>query len=74
MICEIGFLNFVENGFAVSSMEGMEQWKDEAQQWLQQGIEYAQQIPPTQLYAAAAILVFTTLLLLLSNSLLILHI
>lgn len=45
-------------------MEGIEQWKTEAQQWLQQGIEYAHQIPPTQLYAAVAVLLFTTLLLL----------
>nr|TKS10046.1 hypothetical protein D5086_0000086320 [Populus alba] len=46
-----------------SKMEGIEQWKTEAQQWLQQGIEYAHQIPPTQLYAAVAVLLFTTLLL-----------
>ncbi|KAJ6684745.1 MULTI-COPPER OXIDASE [Salix purpurea] len=45
-------------------MEGIEQWKTEAQQWLRQGIEYAHQIPPTQLYAAVAVLLFTTLLLL----------
>lgn len=45
-------------------MEGIEQWKTEAQQWLQQGIEYAHQIPRTQLYAAVAVLLFTTLLLL----------
>ncbi|KAJ8750383.1 hypothetical protein K2173_014298 [Erythroxylum novogranatense] len=45
-------------------MEGIEQWKNEAQRWLQQGIEYAQRIPPTQLYAAIAVSLFTTLLLL----------
>ncbi|XP_057984963.1 uncharacterized protein LOC110631684 isoform X2 [Hevea brasiliensis] len=45
-------------------MEGMEQWKNEAKQWLQQGIEYAHQIPPTQLYAAATVLLLTTLFLL----------
>ncbi|KAF9686710.1 hypothetical protein SADUNF_Sadunf02G0017500 [Salix dunnii] len=45
-------------------MEGLEQWKTEAQQWLRQGIEYAHQLPPTQLYAAVAVLLFTTLLLL----------
>ncbi|KAJ4837088.1 hypothetical protein Tsubulata_033512 [Turnera subulata] len=45
-------------------MEGFEQWKEEARQWVQQGIEYALQIPPPQLYAAAAVLVLTTLLLL----------
>ncbi|KAG8640131.1 signal recognition particle receptor subunit beta isoform X3 [Manihot esculenta] len=44
-------------------MEGMEQWSHEAKQWLQRGIEYAQQIPPNQLYAAAAVLLITTLLL-----------
>ncbi|KAF2286694.1 hypothetical protein GH714_023661 [Hevea brasiliensis] len=42
-------------------MEGMEQWRNEAKQWLQQGIEYAHQIPPTQLYATAAVLLLTTL-------------
>ncbi|KAG8640130.1 signal recognition particle receptor subunit beta isoform X2 [Manihot esculenta] len=41
----------------------MEQWSHEAKQWLQRGIEYAQQIPPNQLYAAAAVLLITTLLL-----------
>uniref|UniRef100_A0A2P2JYI1 Signal recognition particle receptor subunit beta n=1 Tax=Rhizophora mucronata TaxID=61149 RepID=A0A2P2JYI1_RHIMU len=45
-------------------MDGIEQWKNEAQQWLQQGIDYAQQIPPTQLYAAVAVLIFTTIFLL----------
>ncbi|KAJ4848036.1 hypothetical protein Tsubulata_037922, partial [Turnera subulata] len=45
-------------------MEGFEQWKEEARQWVQQGIEYALQIPPPQLYAATAVLVLTTLLLL----------
>lgn len=50
-------------------MEGMEQWKNEAKQWLQQGIEYAYQIPPTQLYAAAAVLLLTTLFFLIGNSL-----
>jgi hypothetical protein len=60
----------VKRGLAASKMEGIEQWKTEAQQWLQQGIEYAHQLPPTQLYAAVAVLLFTTLLLLTSNSLL----
>ncbi|EEF37035.1 signal recognition particle receptor subunit beta [Ricinus communis] len=45
-------------------MEGVEQWKNEAKQWLQQGIEFANQIPPAQLYAAAAVLLITTLFLL----------
>lgn len=57
----------LKRGFAASKMEGIEQWKTEAQQWLRQGIEYAHQIPPTQLYAAVAVLLFTTLLLLISN-------
>ncbi|CAK7332089.1 unnamed protein product [Dovyalis caffra] len=49
---------------AVSAMEGMEHWKREIQDRLQQGIEYAHQIPPTQMYAAATVLLFTTILLL----------
>ncbi|KAJ0095970.1 hypothetical protein Patl1_16097 [Pistacia atlantica] len=44
--------------------EGMEQWKIELEQLLQQGIEFARQIPPTQLYAALGVLLFTTILLL----------
>lgn len=50
-------------------MEGMEQWSHEAKQWLQRGIEYAQQIPPNQLYAAAAVLLITTLLLVIGKPL-----
>ncbi|XP_065876658.1 uncharacterized protein [Euphorbia lathyris] len=45
-------------------MEGMEQWKMEAKQWLDQGIQYVNQIPPTQLYVAASVLIFSTLVLL----------
>ncbi|XP_044489951.1 signal recognition particle receptor subunit beta-like [Mangifera indica] len=43
--------------------ERMEQWKIELDQLLQQGIEFARQIPPTQLYAAVGVLIFTTILL-----------
>lgn len=43
----------------------LEPWKNQLEQWLNQGIEYIQQIPPTQLYAAIAVLLFTTLLILL---------
>ncbi|MBA0554436.1 hypothetical protein Golob_013535 [Gossypium lobatum] len=58
-------------------MEGMEQWKDQLEQlkiqlepwkiqleqWLHQAIEYLDQIPPIQLYAAIAVLFISTLLL-----------
>ncbi|XP_044493777.1 signal recognition particle receptor subunit beta-like isoform X2 [Mangifera indica] len=42
----------------------MEQWKIELEQLMQQGIEFVNQIPPTQLYAAVGVLLFTTILLL----------
>ncbi|XP_010531497.1 PREDICTED: signal recognition particle receptor subunit beta-like [Tarenaya hassleriana] len=45
-------------------MENLEDWKNLAEQRLHQGIEYVQQIPPTQLYAAIAVLLLTTILLL----------
>lgn len=45
--------------------EGMEQWKKELEEWLNRGIEFINQIPPTQLYIACAILLLTTALLLL---------
>ncbi|WCJ43376.1 P-loop containing nucleoside triphosphate hydrolases superfamily protein [Euphorbia peplus] len=45
-------------------MEGIEQWKMVAQQWLDQGIQYLNQIPQDQLYVAAALLIFSTLFLL----------
>ena len=58
----------------------MEQWKNQlepfknqATQWLNQGIEYSHQIPPTQLYAALAVLLFTTLFFLFSISLSLSH-
>ncbi|MBA0826792.1 hypothetical protein Goarm_011613 [Gossypium armourianum] len=58
-------------------MEGMEQWKGQLEQlkiqlepwkiqleqWLHQAIEYLDQIPPIQLYAAIAVLFISTLLL-----------
>ncbi|KAG4188269.1 Signal recognition particle receptor subunit beta [Gossypium arboreum] len=58
-------------------MEGIEQWKDQLEQlkiqlepwkiqleqWLHQAIEYLDQIPPIQLYAAIAVLFISTLLL-----------
>lgn len=45
-------------------MENWGDWKNLAEQWLHQGIEYVQQIPPTQLYAAIAVLLLSTILLL----------
>ncbi|MBA0553010.1 hypothetical protein Golob_023777 [Gossypium lobatum] len=59
-------------------MEGLEQWKDQLEQlksqlepWknqlekcLHEAIEYLNQIPPVQLYAAIAVLLISTLLLL----------
>ncbi|CAN1151173.1 Signal recognition particle receptor subunit beta, partial [Linum perenne] len=30
------------------SMEGVEQWKKEAEQWIQQGVEYVRQVPEVQ--------------------------
>ncbi|KAJ8769896.1 hypothetical protein K2173_008978 [Erythroxylum novogranatense] len=45
-------------------MEGIEQWKNEAQKLLEQGFEYVQQIAPAQLYTAVSVLLFTTLFLL----------
>ncbi|XP_010555243.1 PREDICTED: signal recognition particle receptor subunit beta-like [Tarenaya hassleriana] len=45
-------------------MDNWEDWKNLAEQRLHQGIEYVQQIPPTQLYAAMAVLLLTTILLL----------
>lgn len=48
--------------------EGMEQWKKELEEWLNRGIEFINQIPPTQLYIACAILLLTTALLLLRES------
>lgn len=50
--------------------EGMEQWKKEIEQWSVRGIEFVQQIPPPQLYAACAVLLFTTFLFLLCEFLL----
>ncbi|KAL5759855.1 hypothetical protein ACOSP7_018364 [Xanthoceras sorbifolium] len=44
--------------------EGMEQWKQEIEQWSHRGIEFLQQIPPPQLYVACAVLLLTTTLLL----------
>lgn len=68
-------------------MEGMEQWKDQLEQlkiqfepwkiqmeqWLHQAIEYLDQIPPIQLYAAIAALFISTLLLFSSKSALIIN-
>lgn len=45
--------------------EGMEQWKKELEEWLNRGIEFLNQIHPTQLYIACAVLLLTTALLLL---------
>ncbi|XVE65355.1 hypothetical protein DITRI_Ditri07aG0174300 [Diplodiscus trichospermus] len=59
-------------------MEGMEHWKDQLkqlkiqfepwknqfEQWWHQAIDYLNQIPPVQLYAAIAVLLISTLLLL----------
>ncbi|XVF13698.1 hypothetical protein REPUB_Repub08aG0230200 [Reevesia pubescens] len=42
----------------------LEPWKNQLEQWLHQGIEYLNQIPPIQLYAAIAVLLISTLLLL----------
>ncbi|KAH7510698.1 uncharacterized protein LOC107428701 [Ziziphus jujuba] len=39
-------------------MEGLEQWKIQAEQWSQQALQYIHQIPPNQLYAALAVLLF----------------
>ena len=61
-------------------MEGLEQWKKQAEQWSSQALQqwknqgeplwsqahlYIQQVPPTQIYAALAILLLTSVLLLL---------
>ncbi|KAM5554171.1 hypothetical protein ABKV19_026087 [Rosa sericea] len=63
-------------------MEGFEEWKKRAEQWLSQALqqwkkqadplwfqahEYIQQVPPTQIYAALAILLVTSVLLLLGR-------
>lgn len=48
--------------------EGMEQWKKDLEEWLNRGIEFINQIPPTQLYIACAVLPLTTALLLLRES------
>lgn len=48
--------------------EGMEQWKKDLEEWLNRGIEFISQIPPTQLYIACAVLLLTTALLLLRES------
>lgn len=48
--------------------EGMEQWKKELEEWLNHGIEFINQIPPTQLYIACTVLLLTTALLLLRES------
>ncbi|XP_022737983.1 signal recognition particle receptor subunit beta-like isoform X2 [Durio zibethinus] len=42
----------------------LEPWKNQLEQWLHQAIEYLNQIPPIQLYAAIAVLLISTLLLL----------
>ncbi|KAM7269698.1 hypothetical protein ACFE04_025195 [Oxalis oulophora] len=44
-------------------MEEMWKWKKEAEEWIREGVEYVQQIPPTELYIAISILLFTSLLL-----------
>lgn len=45
---------------AVESMEkNLEDLKIVAEQWLNQGTELVQQIPPNQLYAAIGVLLFT---------------
>ncbi|KAM5574236.1 hypothetical protein ABKV19_013632 [Rosa sericea] len=63
-------------------MEGFEEWKKQAEQWLSQALQqwkkqaeplwsqahdYIQQVPPTQIYAALAILLVTSVLLLLGR-------
>lgn len=48
-------------------MDNLEDLKILAEQWLHQGIEFVQQIPPTQLYAAIGVLLLTTILLLSSK-------
>ncbi|KAL0688168.1 hypothetical protein Bca4012_087845 [Brassica carinata] len=46
-------------------MEKLEDLKIMAEQWWNQGIEYLQKIPPTQLYTSIGVLLYTTILLLL---------
>ncbi|CAG7869299.1 unnamed protein product [Brassica rapa] len=51
-------------------MEKLEDLKIMAEQWWNQGIEYLQKIPPTQLYTSIGVLLYTTILLLLYTPLL----
>ncbi|KAJ7975525.1 Signal recognition particle receptor subunit beta [Quillaja saponaria] len=44
-------------------MEAIDQWKEQLNYWWHQGIEFLNQIPPAQLYAAVAVLLLTTFLL-----------
>ncbi|VVA99528.1 unnamed protein product [Arabis nemorensis] len=44
-------------------MDNLEDLKILAEQWFHQGVEFFQQIPPTQLYAAIGVLLLTTILL-----------
>lgn len=48
-------------------MDNLEDWKILAEQWTKQGIEFVQQIPLPQLYAAIGVLLVTTILLLSSK-------
>ncbi|XP_057951500.1 uncharacterized protein LOC131146150 [Malania oleifera] len=43
-------------------MEGMEQWRDQFQQFLKEAQQMIDQIPPTQLYTAIAVLLLTLVL------------
>lgn len=43
-------------------MENLEGLQILAEQWLHQAIEFVQQIPPPQLYAAIGVLLLTTIL------------
>ncbi|GAV61008.1 SRPRB domain-containing protein, partial [Cephalotus follicularis] len=55
---------FSEKKGKMSMEEGLEQWRKQAEELLNQGIEFAHQIPPIQLYAAISVLLLTTFLLL----------
>lgn len=63
MFCRQGERNPREK----SEMDNLEDLKILAEQWFHQGVEFVQQIPPTQLYAAIGVLLLTTILLLSSK-------